>query len=494
MRLGGRGVLVGQTFVCVGMLLLLNIAWAGPAVEDAIFPEEPLVLSLEDSLRLATQNNPFYLREKEKIEQSAHALTKARHFFTTNPSSTIASTYTGGPGADNQVSSSADLTVNKNLGQGGSISGTVDTSNLHVAEPETEDFFESSFRLNFSQPLLRGAGVLVARESLTDAERQVIYAERAFELFKQDFVIEIASRYWRLLERKRRVESRREALKSAEFSRDMMQKRFDLGVGKKEGKGMIDALTAEVNFLNAQDDLNATEQSYRLTLDQFKLDLGIDIQIPVELVEEKLEYAALAVDEQKSIDTALARRLDLLTARDRLDDDKRQLGIARDALRTRLDFDVSYTVPSTSEGSFADQDVGDPFYSAGLTLRLPFDRTVERANVSLEGISYVQRERSVKRLADEIVLEVRSAARDLERADYSLKIQELNRKRAASLLELASLSMEQGDITQRDFDDARNDFIGAEDAYNAALVDFLIAKLQLRRVIGTLYVDTEISW
>jgi len=119
---------------------------------------------------------------------------------------------------------------------------------------------------------------------------------------------------------------------------------------------------------------------------------------------------------------------------------------------------------------------------------------VERANVSLSVLSYVQRERSVKRLADEIVLEVRSAVRDSERADYSLKIQELNRKRAASLLELAELSLEQGEITQRDFDDARNDFISAEDAYNAALVDFLIAKLQLRRVVGTLYVDTEISW
>jgi len=467
---------------------------AGPADVDPSQAEEPVMLSLEDCLRLATQNNPFFLREKEGIEQSVLALTKTRHFFTTNPSNLISSRFTGGPGMDDQVSTSAELGLSKNLGRGGSVSGSADTSHLYLGEPESSDSFQSSFRLNFTQPLLQGAGILVGRESLTDAERQVTYAERDFELFKQDFAIEIASRYWRLLERKRRVESRKKALESAQFSMNMMRERFDLGLGKTQGKGKIDALTAEVNFYNAQDDLNATEQGYRLTLDQFKLDLGIDIQTPVELVEERLEYAPLEVDTKKSIETALVRRLDLITARDRLEDEKRRLAITRDSLRTRLDFDASYTVPSTSAESFTEQAAGSPYFSSGLTLELPLDRTVERANVSLSVLSYVQRERSVKRLADEIVLEVRSAVRDSERADYSLKIQELNRKRAASLLELAELSLEQGEITQRDFDDARNDFISAEDAYNAALVDFLIAKLQLRRVVGTLYVDTEISW
>jgi len=488
-----RAALTAITLACI-LLLALHFGSAESSVEERVATEEPLLLSLEDCLQLATQNNPFYLRERESIEQSLLALTKSRHNFTTNPSSTISSTYTGGPGTDDQVSSSAELELSKNLGRGGSISGSVDTSHLRLAEPDTEDSFASSFNLYFSQPLLQGAGILVGRESLTDAEREVIYAGRDFELYKQAFAIEIASRYWRLLERMRRVESRKKALESAEFSMNMMRERFEKALGKTQGKGKIDALTAEVNFYNAQDDLNATEQDYRLTLDEFKLDLGIDIQTPVELVEEKLEYTPLEVDTEKGIETALVRRLDLLTARDRLEDEERQLSITKDSLRPKLDLDVSYTVPSTEAGSFGGQELGDPYFSSGLTLELPLDRRVERANVSLALLSYLQRERSVNRLADEIVLEVRSAARDLERADYSLKIQELNRKRAASLLELAELSLEQGEITQRDFDDARNDFISAEDAYNAALVDFFIAKLQLRRVIGTFYVDTEMSW
>ncbi len=487
LRLCRTAVIVGVLLAAFGMPAEVPRALAAVHGSET---EGTLLLSLEDCLRLATRNNPEYLSRKESVDQAALNLTKSRHSFSISPAAEASSRFTGGPGADNEVGSEASLSAGRNLEQGGRITAEVTSSNDHSFQPENEDTFSSSLSLNFSQPLLRGAGILVAREPLTQAERNLVYAERNFELYRQNFVIDIASRYWRLLQRRRAVESRKKALDSAVFSRDMTKERFELlGKGQK-----LDELTSEVNLLKAQDDLNKTEQDYRFSVDSFKLDLGIDIQTPVELVEEEVAYQPLEVELQQCIETALARRLDLLSAKDKFEDARRALAIVKDTLRPSLNFDASYTVPGTSASSFADQRADDPYYSAGLTLKIPIDRRLERANLSLEVISFVQRERSLNRLEDEIVLQVRGAVRDLERADYSLKIQQLNEERSGKLLELAELKMGQGEITSRDFEDARNDYIDAQDSYNAALVDLLIAKLQLRRVIGTLYVDTDISW
>ena len=59
------------------------------------------------------------------------------------------------------------------------------------------------------QPLLRGAGPLVALESLRQSERSAIYSVRTFQRYRQSFSIQVASKYYSTL-------SRRDALFNAD--------------------------------------------------------------------------------------------------------------------------------------------------------------------------------------------------------------------------------------------------------------------------------------
>src|SRR5690606_26082446 len=67
----------------------------------------------------------------------------------------------------------------------------------HFVGP-TGDVWSSSAGIRLSQPLLRGAGHAVSHEALTQAERDLVYGVREFELFRQRFAIDIARDYFGL--------------------------------------------------------------------------------------------------------------------------------------------------------------------------------------------------------------------------------------------------------------------------------------------------------
>src|SRR5687768_3051347 len=67
---------------------------------------------------------------------------------------------------------------------------------------------DASLALSASVPLLRGAG-MINLEPLISGERDLIYQVRAFEDFRRDFVIEVAERYFDLLNQQQSVLDRR---------------------------------------------------------------------------------------------------------------------------------------------------------------------------------------------------------------------------------------------------------------------------------------------
>ena len=58
---------------------------------------------------------------------------------------------------------------------------------------------------SISVPLLRGSGEFVVTESLTQAERNLVYAVRDFEQYKRTFVVRIAQSYLNVLQMGQRV-------------------------------------------------------------------------------------------------------------------------------------------------------------------------------------------------------------------------------------------------------------------------------------------------
>ena len=109
--------------------------------------------------------------------------------------------------------------------------------------------------------------------------------------------------------------------------------------------------------------------------------------------------------------------------RDRLDDTQRTVDNAFNALLPDLNLSGSLTLPTDDDLDF---EPGDTSFLASVTFGLPLDREIERLNVRQ---AQIDRERSIRdyeEFRDSVAVDARSAVRDIDRAKFSVRLQEEN--------------------------------------------------------------------
>jgi len=335
-----------------------------------------------------------------------------------------------------------------------------------------------------TQPLLQGFGHEVRYESLTQAERDLVYSIRSHELFSQDFTIRITQRFFALIAQKTIIENNRQSLERSRFERERSKRFFDVGRGTK-----LDMLRAEQDYLRAEDRLNRSVESYEVSLDRFKIDLGLPLDVEFDVAFTPPEFEPIDVSLTSAVAAALANRLDLRTSRDRLVDVERGVRIARQALLPSLDFTGSYTAAFPSSRNFLEQDPMSSSYTLGLSLEIPLERVSERNAYrrALVSLSREQRRRALDE--DNVIQEVREALRTLKRLEASIRIQELTVESEERRLRLAVIELEEGKVGNREKVEAEDSLLDAKNDIVQLKVDYVVERLRLLRTVGTLFLD-----
>ncbi len=460
---------------CAATAALTLVAAAAEAVEpqsgEAV---EPIQLSLERCIELGKNSIEFLAEEEDFILQQL-ATSLQRHDYGRLWTSTVSAE----TDSSDTTIEAATLTLAKRLLTGGELELSAGSSGSQANGED--DAYSSSVSLSIEQPLLRGAGRLVAREDLTQAERDLVYAGRDLILFKQEFLVGIVQHYYRLIQQRLQIRNQEEKFESAKA---LLERTRAL---KMTGKATpIDVLRAEINLLQAENDLIDARELYKLQLDNFKLDLGLPVEREVELVETTLTFRAIEVELGPNVEAALANRLDLKTAGNAVEDAHRALRIARNNLRGDLGLTARFGYSTESVTSFGDQRPGKPEWSVGLAYEIPLDRASEKTTYRQQLIAYARTLRSANRMRDQVMLDVRKTVRDLRRAEATIRIQERNVEVAEQRLERTAADWELGKITNRDVVEAQNELRDAKNALDQAKVNSIIATLQLQKDIGQL--------
>jgi outer membrane protein TolC len=473
----------GRAAISVATALLALVARAaepqtGPdAATGPEAPAEPMRLTLEQCIELGIEHSVQFLTQEETfiLQQLAAAL--ERHNYRVLPTSTVSAE----AASDNATKQSASLALARRLLTGGALKLSADTSGAQNAE----NAYTSSVSLSLDQPLLRGAGRLVAREDLTQAERNLVYAGRDLVLFKQQFLIDIVQKYYELISQGTQIRNQQERVTQAQWLLDRTRALVQTAANVTP----IDVLRAEVNLLQAQNDLVDAQELYRLQIDNFKLDLGLPMDREVELVETPLTFQATQVELAPSVETALANRLDLKTARDATEDASRALAIARNNLRGDLGLTARVGYSTEPETSFSAQRVGEPEWAVGLEYQIPLDRKAEKTTYRDRLIAYARAMRDANRTRDEVVLGVRQTVRDLRQAEATIGFQQKNIELGELRLQRAMEDLNRGTVTTRDVEEAQNELRDARNALVRAQVTYIIATIQLHKDIGVLDFD-----
>jgi outer membrane protein TolC len=396
---------------------------------------------------------------------------------------------------EQQVGGSTGFDVNLLLRGGGRLALGLTSNFLRFTTGDARAASSTVIDAAFSQPLWRGAGRLVNLERLTQAERDVLYAVRDYTQFRKDFVVDVCSAYYRVLQNRDIARNAWESYES--FQQSVTRERAFAQEGRRTVAALGRLEQAELDNQNRW--INAV-RSYRESLDQFKIQLGLstDTNLVLDSAEldalraTGLQHPEIAVGD--AIAVALEARLDLWNERDRSDDAARRIQVAANALGPQVDLLVGGQLRSDGPDNFLSFDARRTALDAGVDVDLPLDRKAERNSYRAALIAHERALREYSLAEDNVKLEVRQGWRDLEQARRNYEVAqrsvELNQRR----VEEQQLLSELGRATAQDLVDAQNDLTQSQNNLTAALVSHTVARLAFWRDMGLLYIKPNGQW
>ncbi|MDB5295232.1 MAG: type secretion outer membrane protein TolC family [Phycisphaerales bacterium] len=462
---------------------------------------KPLDLDLFAALRYGVRHSRTYRDRMDDLYLAALDVTLERHLLSPRPFLGGGLQYTGGQ-FDTAYQSALTATVNGGVRQrlpyGGEIVAQALVGFVHALGGNVEDGETASVALSGSLPLLRGAG-LVNLEPLISSERELVYRVRAFEEFRRTFAIDVANRYFQLVASYQSVNNRRQQVVDSVSLLDRTRAIYAANLG---GAGAIAGTRAlkltflevqrsEQQLLDAQNSLIDAQEAYLNALDDFKTFVGMEVRDDVEIVPVALELNIPPSQGDKLVDLAAAYRLDLQTARDRIDDARRQVAVAENGLLPDLNLTGGSTLGNRVGDAQTNLDSRNLTYSAGLTLDLPVDRLAERNVYRRALIAFHRAQRAHEELEDQVASDVRAADRAIRGSQAAIAIQLRSIELAERRLENANLLLKRGETNARDVVEAQQALIRAQDTYERARADLQVQVLQFLRQTGTLRIDPD---
>ncbi len=501
-------------------------------IADPIVPwkgDRPLELTLVESLQVGARNSREFQSQKESVFQTALDLDLARDEFRNTFAGALETLFSHDiEGETMGLDNSFEAELERKFESGLNITTRIIFDLAALLTQSGSHSLGLFADISVSLPLLSGSGKHIVREPLTQAERNVLYSLWNFDRFKRQFAVEVASDYLSVLQQRDRVQNAEANYRRRVEAYERARALAEAGVGKG-----FEADQARQTALEGRDAWNSALATYQQRLDQFKITLGLPTDANIELDRAELQRLAttarqalaaareqrgggeadrdfdaaddgargpMELPERTAIGLAFDHRLDLRQRMAEVQDAKRDVVVAADALGAALTATTGGSVGErrSGTGNATTPDAQFRFdqshYSAGLALDLPWHKTDERNRYRNSLIGLEQAVRDVQSLEDQIKLQIRGALRNLGRERASIRIQDQALLLAERRVEGTGLLFQAGRVQIRDVLEAQDALVNAQNDLTNALVSYRVAELELQRDMGVLEVNEKGLW
>lgn len=467
--------------------------------DRAYIEKDARVIALADALNFGVHRNRNYLLQKEVVYLSALDLTLTRQNFAPILSGSGAGTLDR-----SKVSNGVTTLVNTGtLTTSGDMGLTVLTrTGARLAADLTTDFVRfitggldsgnSRLAFTLSQPLLRGAGYLAASESLTQGERSVLYNIRTFTQQRKSFAVDVATQYFRAIQSRETAKNSYLGYMAFNSVVEREQAMAEANLRSRSSLGQL--LQAQINFQRTW--TNAI-RNYEQALDDLKITLGLPVTERIVLNYKDLDDLQILTPPgtlDDALQTALTTRLDLWNTRDRAEDATRRVLIAKQDTLPTLNAVVSHRTlddPNVNDFSLQTRNRG---VSIGLNTDLNLNQKPERNSLRAAMVTEQRTRRELELAEEQVRNAVRTGWRDLEVArkqyDFAKRGMEISMNR----LEVEEAFMAEGQGTARDLIEAQRDLNTTRDLMVSTRINHNLARLQLWRDMGVLFIEKDGSW
>jgi outer membrane protein TolC len=425
-----------------------------------IFSQEKITLTLEESIRLALSQNPFYLASKEKVE-GANSLVReaASRFF---PSLNAQGTYI----MDEKLF-------------------VLEFPSFIPGQPpqRVSIDFTKNYQLNlaFSLPLFSGGRLI---SGYKQAQYNLLSTKETVRQSKQETVFNVKSAFYGYLLAKKFVEVTEEAVGLAEKHFTNVKNLYEVGMASK-----FDLLRSEVQVANLRPQLIRARNSLNVAELSLKTLLGLDLSQAVEIKGE-LTYEPFEANVNEVVTRALLLRPEISQLEYQRQMAGEMLKIARAADLPTLAIGGNYSFWSNYLN--IKEKNWQSFYTFSLVLTVPlFNGFVTSAKIAQSKATIKEIEFSQKGLAEMIKFEVKQAILNLNQAKESLLSQEKNVEQAQESVRIAELNFSEGLATTLDVSSAQVALTQAKTNYSQALFDYSLSLAQLERAMGIGWNENE---
>jgi len=495
------------------------------------------ILDLETALGIAFKHSREYQFQKENLYLEALSLTSNRHEYApifsgsvsgnynwtqseefttsmkdlTGPSASLLGRYsdmvdragndtrgtvgTGDVSTERSIDGRTTVGMDVLLKGGGRLAVDLTSNFLRFLTGDPNESATSALVGVFTQPLLKGAGKDVSAENLMQAERNLLYQLRDYTRFRKTFSIRVASSYYNVVRNKDTAKNQFKGLESTRLS--LTRERAFLAEGLRT-PAQVSRLEQDV--LSRESSWTSAVNRYKNSLDNFKIVVGLPVDLPIVLDDNELTKVAedgveqLPITLEEAVELALVSRLDLYTARDQIEDSQRKIVVAANRFLPQLDLVLIGSVDSKDGNRVISPDWQQSDFTAGFDLELPLDRLNERNGYRRALIDLEVFNRSYTLLEDDIKLQIRESWRNLEQAKTDYDINVLALKINESRVEEEDLKQQLGEGSILDMVDAQNALTNAQTGLTNAIVQHRVAILEFWRDVGLLYIKSNGQW
>lgn len=363
---------------------------------------------------------------------------------------------------------------------------------------------DSTLLLTASQPLLRN---LIWNQPWTEVQSSQTRREAADADFRRavmDVVRDIEFAYWDLVASEEDLRVKRKSVETAKALLDQTQTQYEVGVVSK-----VEVVEAEAGVAAREFDQIQSENAYRTAQDTL-IDrvlgpfLTPESRLEIIPTDRPGEYIAYEIDVEEATQKAFRLRPELESARKEIERLAIQLKFAKNQRLPELNLEGSYgytglagdeVVPSGN--SAVDKSFGstfDDYFDADGALQwsvkgvfsIPIGNRAARHTVSRQEFELRRAGTQYKRTQQDVVLEVRRAARDLDSAQQGIEAAERRQRAAQEQFRAERIRLEQGESTPFDVLQREEDLADAESQRIAAFRVYRNSVAGLERAQGTI--------
>jgi outer membrane protein TolC len=429
-------------------------------------------------------------RRREELRTAALGVSLSYHDFEPQLAGVIsafhdekAQVYENGRYMDRQTGAEQSVGVSQKLPTGGSVA--VSAGGVYGQGPVADDSWNYVPRVGITlvQPLLRGAGSAYTYEKLTQGKRSLVYGLRGFKLQRENLAIDVSEEFLNICDLKRKLDAARKNVERYEKLYRQSEAFRDTG---RETE--LEFLRVKQEKLLAVDDELNRETDFATRLESFKLMLNLPIGSKIDLVDSIPPYDKLGIEADDAVHSALANRVDLRTATEMVEDNRRQERLAKSDMLP--DLSIVLGAGASSPDAHLSPSTRSEDYSAGITLSLPLDRTQERFKLYSAAQQTIRGRRELELAKEAIEIGIRNSIKRIQRLEASIELANFLVESEQHRHDLALYRFQIGDISNRDVIDANNALQAALNHRIDLLTEHYIAMLRLQRDMGILDIDT----